>query len=144
MYGGSIAISSMLDKTQAGMWVTRAYILPHLSSPWTMVMVLSFLTILLAESLSPSAVVTIFVPIGMSIAKQFGVDPKVIVYVVASASGLAYALPMSTPAVAIAYSSGYLKVREVIVPAVIMVAVSWLTLLLTAKFWWPILGIVIG
>jgi sodium-dependent dicarboxylate transporter 2/3/5 len=144
MYGGSIALSSILNSTGTGMWVTRHYILPHLSTPWMMVMVLALLTILMAESLSPSAVVTIFVPIGMSIAKQFSLDPKVVVYVVASASGLAYALPMSTPAVAIAYSSGYLKVKEVILPAAIMIAASWLMLLLTAKFWWPILGIHIG
>jgi solute carrier family 13 (sodium-dependent dicarboxylate transporter), member 2/3/5 len=141
MYGGSIALSSILDKAGTGMWVTNKYILPHLSSPWMMVAVLALLTILLAESMSPSAVVTIFVPIGMFIARRFGLDPKVVVYVVASSSGLAYALPMSTPAVAIAYSSGYLKVKEVIVPAAIMVTASWIMLLLTAKFWWPILGI---
>jgi sodium-dependent dicarboxylate transporter 2/3/5 len=91
--------------------------------------------------MSNAAVVAVLVPIGMSIAKEFGLDPKVVVYAVASASGLAYALPMSTPSVAIAYSSGYLKIREVAAPAAIMAAVSWLTLLVAARFWWPVLGI---
>ncbi len=141
MYGGAIAISSILNSTGAGLWLTQKYVLPHLSSPWALILVLSLLTILLTEAMSNSAVVAIFVPIGMSIAKQFGLDPKVVVYAVASASGLAYALPMSTPSVAIAYSSGYLKMKEVLAPAAIMAAVSWTGLLLTAKFWWPILGI---
>jgi len=141
MYGGAIAISSILNSTGAGLWFTQRYILPHLSSPWMLVIVLSLLTLLLTEAMSNAAVVAIFVPIGMSIAKQFGMDPKVVVYAVASASGLAYALPMSTPSVAIAYSSGYLKLSEVVFPAAIMAAVSWLTLLLTARFWWPVLGI---
>jgi sodium-dependent dicarboxylate transporter 2/3/5 len=109
-----------------------------------LMLALSFLSILLAEAMSPSAVVAIVVPIGMSVAKQFGLDPKVVVYAVASASGLAYALPMSTPPVALAYSSGYLRMKEVLLPASMMAIVSWLTLLLTAKFWWPLLGIHVG
>ena len=106
-----------------------------------MVVFLSLLTMLMTEAMSNAAVVAVLLPIGISIASSFGLDPKVVVYTVASASGLAYALPMSTPSVAIAYSSGYLRLREILVPAVILIAVSWLTLLLTAKFWWPILGI---
>ena len=144
MYGGAIAISSILNSTGAGLWVTQRYIIPHLSSPWMVIIVLSMLTILLTEAMSNSAVVAIFVPIGMSIAKQFGMDPRVVVFAVASASGLAYALPMSTPSVAIAYSSGYLRLKEVAAPAAIMAAASWLMLMLTAKFWWPLLGIHVG
>jgi sodium-dependent dicarboxylate transporter 2/3/5 len=141
MYGGAIAISSMLNSTGAGLWFAESYIVPHLSSPWMLIVVLSLLTLLLTEAMSNAAVVAVLVPIGMSIAKEFGLDPKVVVYAVASASGLAYALPMSTPSVAIAYSSGYLKIREVAAPAAIMAAVSWLTLLVAARFWWPVLGI---
>jgi sodium-dependent dicarboxylate transporter 2/3/5 len=141
MYGGAIAISSILNSTGAGLWLAENYVVPHLSSPWMMVITLSLMTILLTEAMSNAAVVAVLLPIGMTIAREFGMDPKVTVYVVASASGLAYALPMATPSVAIAYSSGYLKLKEVALPAIIMVVFSWITLLLTAKFWWPILGI---
>jgi sodium-dependent dicarboxylate transporter 2/3/5 len=144
MYGGAIAISSVLNSTGAGYWLAQTYIVPHLRSAWMLVVVLSLGTILLAEAMSPSAVVAVLLPIGMSLAKQLHLDPKVAGYVIASASGLAYALPMSTPAVAIAYSSGYLQIKEVLVPAAIMAAVSWIGLLLTARFWWPMLGIYIG
>ena len=144
MYGGAIAISSILNSTGAGLWVTQTYIVPHLKSQWMVILALSLITIVMTEAMSNSAVVAVLVPVGMSIAKQFGMDPKVVVYAVASASGLAYALPMSTPSVAIAYSSGYLKMREVLLPASIMAAVSWIALMLTARFWWPVLGIHIG
>jgi sodium-dependent dicarboxylate transporter 2/3/5 len=141
MYGGAIGISSILNSTGAGLWLAQKYILPHLSSPWLMVALLSFVTMLLTEAMSNSAVVAVLLPIGISIADSFGLDPKVVVYVVGSASGLAYALPMSTPSVALAYSSGYLRLKEILVPALILILVSWVSLLLTAKFWWPVLGI---
>jgi sodium-dependent dicarboxylate transporter 2/3/5 len=141
MYGGAIGISSILNTTGAGLWLANTYVVPHLHSPWILIAVLTLATILLTEAMSNSAVVAVLLPIGMSVAKSFGLDPKVTVFAVATASGLAYALPMSTPSVALAYSSGYLRLKEVIVPAAIMVAVSYGVLLLTAKFWWPILGI---
>lgn len=143
MYGGAIAMSSVLNTTDAGVWFTNTFVTPHLSSPWALVMALSLLTMALTEALSNAAVVAIVVPLGMTIAKEFGLDPKVVVYAVASASSMNYVLPMSTPAVALAYSSGYLKIREVIVPASIMWIVSWTTLMLVAKFWWPVVGIAV-
>jgi sodium-dependent dicarboxylate transporter 2/3/5 len=147
MYGGAIAISSILNSEavgRPGLWFANAYIVPHLRSPWALILVLSLVTILLTEAMSNAAVVAVLLPIGISVSKQFGLDPKVVVYAVASASGLAFALPMSTPSVAIAYSSGYLRLKEIAFPAAIMAAVSWIGLMLTAKFWWPVLGIYIG
>ena len=144
MYGGAIAISSILNSEETGrpgLWFATTYIVPHLSSPWVMILVLSLVTIVMTEAISNAAVVAVLLPIGMSLASQFGLDPKIVVYAVASASGLAFGLPMSTPSVAIAYSSGYLRLREVALPAAVMAVVSWIGLMLTAKFWWPIVGI---
>lgn len=144
MYGGAIALSSILNSTKAGNWFAETFVVPHLSSPWTLVIILSLMTMALTEALSNAAVVAIVVPLGLPIAENFGLDSKVVVYAVASASSMNYVLPMSTPAVAIAYSSGYLRIREVIIPASIMWVVSWVTLMLTAKFWWPLLGVVVS
>jgi len=143
MYGGAIAISGILNATGASKWFADTFVVPHLNSPWTLLIALSLFTMALTEALSNAAVVAIVVPIGMAVANQFGMDPKVVVYAVASASSMNYVLPMSTPAVALAYSSGYLKVREVIIPASLMWIISWATLMLTAKFWWPWLGVVV-
>jgi sodium-dependent dicarboxylate transporter 2/3/5 len=143
MYGGAIAISGILNATGASKWFAETFVVPHLSSPWTLLIALSLFTMALTEALSNAAVVAIVVPIGMAIATQFGMDPKVVVYAVASASSMNYVLPMSTPAVALAYSSGYLKVREVVIPASLMWVISWGTLMLAAKLWWPILGVVV-
>jgi sodium-dependent dicarboxylate transporter 2/3/5 len=60
------AISSILNSTGAGIWFTKRFVLPHLDSPWMLMLALSFLSILLAEAMSPSCVVAIVVPIGMS------------------------------------------------------------------------------
>jgi sodium-dependent dicarboxylate transporter 2/3/5 len=141
MYGGAVGISSILNSTGAGEWLTKTYVLPYIHSPFMLIALLSLVTILLTEAMSHSAVVAVIVPIGISVATSFGMNPKAIIYAVGSASGLAYALPMSTPSVAMAYSSGYIRFQDIAVPSVVLTVVSWGLLLLTAKFWWPLLGV---
>jgi di/tricarboxylate transporter len=42
MYGGAIAISSILNSTGAGLWFTKQYVLPHLDSPWMLMLALIY------------------------------------------------------------------------------------------------------
>jgi hypothetical protein len=50
-------------------------------------------------------------------------------------------LPMGTPATAIAYASGFLKSRDIIVSGSVIMAISWLLFLLSVVFVWPHLGL---
>jgi len=91
--------------------------------------------------MSNSAVVAILMPVGISIAKSFHIDPKIITFIIAVPSGLAFCLPMGTPANAIAYSSGYLRLRDLIIPGILLGLLSLLVFILMAKFYWPVLGL---
>lgn len=55
-------------------------------------------------------------------------------------AGLAFALPIGTPANAIAYSSGYLRSRDMFLPSMLLGFVSWVTFNLAVKLYWPLLG----
>jgi len=80
-------------------------------------------------------------PVSLGIAHQFGMDPRVMALVVAVPAGLAYALPIGTPANAIAYSSGHLSMRDMAIPGAILALTSWLMFNLVANWYWPLLGI---
>ena len=47
--------------------------------------------------------------------------------VVAVPAGLGFTLPTGTPSNAIAYSSGYLTVRDMMIPGAILAVSSWIT-----------------
>ena len=64
--------------------------------------------------------------------------------VVAVPAGLGFTLPIGTPANAIAYSSGYLSIRDMMVPGAILAVSSWVVFNLVAWYYWPLLGIHIG
>ncbi len=141
MYGGTIALATALEKTGAAIWVVRKGLGVFPQSPLAVIAVISLVAIVLTECISHAAVVAILMPVGMGMCKTLGLDPKVMTLSIALPAGLAYCLPMGTPATAIAYASGFLKSRDIIVSGVVIMAISWGLFLLSVLFVWPLLGL---
>ncbi|GFO64244.1 sodium/dicarboxylate or sulfate cotransporter [Geomonas paludis] len=141
MYGGTIALASALEKTGAAVWVVKKGMGDHAHSPLAVIAVISLVAILVTECISHAAVVAILMPVGMGLCQTTGMDPKVMTLSIALPAGLAYCLPMGTPATAIAYASGYLKSRDIIVAGAVVMAISWLLFMGSVLFIWPVLGL---
>lgn len=141
MYGGAIALGFTLERTGAAHWFASSVINSLTTNPLLVVVIFTFISIFLTEGISNAAVVAILMPVGISISTNIGLDPKIITYAIAMPSGLAFCLPMSTPANAIAYSSGFLKVKDVIVPGLILNFASLAVFTFFIIFYWPIIGI---
>jgi sodium-dependent dicarboxylate transporter 2/3/5 len=141
MYGGSIALASALEKSGAAQWIVSNGLKVVNPTPFVVIAVVSLVAIFLTECISHAAVVAIFMPIGMGLTKEMGIDPRVMTLAIALPAGLAYCLPMGTPATAIAYASGFLRSRDIIIPGLVVMAISWLLFLTSAWFVWPLLGL---
>jgi sodium-dependent dicarboxylate transporter 2/3/5 len=141
MYGGTIALASALEKTGAAGWVVKKGMGALYDSPLAIIAVISLVAIVLTECISHAAVVAILMPVGMGLCKTTGMDPKVMTLSIALPAGLAYCLPMGTPATAIAYASGYLKTRDIVVSGVVVMAISWLLFMGSVVFVWPLIGL---
>ena len=141
MYGCSIALASAMEKTGAAVWLANKGLSLFELSPFLVVAIVSLIAILLTECISNAAVIAILMPVGLSLSASLGMDPKVMTLAIALPAGLAYCLPMGTPATAIVFGSGYLKARDMIVPGTVIMAISWLLFLASAWFVWPMLGL---
>ena len=86
MYGGAIAMSSILNSTDAGKWFTTDLRCAALEFAVDSVIVLSLMTMALTEALSNCRSGGDRCPFGHVDRRHFGLDPKVVVYAVASAS----------------------------------------------------------
>ena len=144
MYGGAIALGSALTRSGASGWIASVTVSRWAHSPLQVLAFISAVGILLTEAMSHSAVVALLMPVALGIAQQFGIDPRVMAPAVALPSGLAFTLPVGTPGNAIAYSSGYLRLRDMLVPGFVLVAIAWLAFNLTAVYYWPLIGIGAG
>jgi len=141
MYGGAIALGFAMDSTRAAAWVADSTILSRNLAPLTLILVITVTTILLTEGISNAAVVAILMPLGISVARNYGIDPKVITLAIAVPSGLAYMLPMSTPPNAIAYSSGFIDIRDMVKIGSILAVITVVAFMVLARFYWPLIGL---
>lgn len=141
MYGGAICLGAAISKSGAAAWMAQQTIINWAGDPRAVVLILSGLSLVLTEVVSNTAVVALLMPVSLGIAEAFGMDPRVIALVVAVPAGLAFALPVGTPANAIAYSSGYLRMRDLMVPGALLNLVAWIVFNLMAILYWPLLGI---
>lgn len=144
MYGGAIALGAAVSKTGAAVWISKQTISAWAGSPETVVAIISGLSIVLTEALSNSAVVALLMPVTIGVAAEFHMNPAVMALVVAVPAGLGFTMPIGTPANAIAYSSGYLRMRDMMIPGAILAFSSWAVFNLVANFYWPLLGIHFG
>jgi solute carrier family 13 (sodium-dependent dicarboxylate transporter), member 2/3/5 len=144
MYGGAIALGAAVSGSGAAAWMSQRTVSAWAGSGATAVAILSGLSILLTEAMSNSAVVALLMPVTFGVAADFGIEPRVMALVIAVPAGLGFTLPIGTPANAIAYSSGYLRMRDMIVPGAILSVSSWVVFNVVARFVWPFLGIALG
>ena len=144
MYGGAIALGSALNRSGASTFIASVTVSRWAHSPLAVIAMISALGILLTEAMSHSAVVALLMPVALGIAAQFGIDPRVMAPAVALPAGLAFTLPVGTPGNAIAYSSGYLRLRDMLVPGSVMVVIAWAAFNLVARYYWPLIGITLA
>jgi sodium-dependent dicarboxylate transporter 2/3/5 len=144
MYGGAIALGSALHKSGASVWIASLTVSHWAHTPGQVVAILSGIGIVLTEAMSHSAVVALLMPVALGIAQQYGMDPRVMAPVIALPSGLAFTLPVGTPGNAIAYSSGYLRLRDMLIPGSLMVIVAWAVFNLVVRFYWPMIGLTLA
>jgi len=141
MYGGAICLGSALNKTGAAAWLSNMTIGHWTHSAPAVVAAIALVSIALTEAMSNSAVVALLMPVTLGVAAQAGMDPRVMALTVAVPAGLAFAFTIGTPANAIAYSSGFLRLRDILLPGLTLALSAWIVFNLIANFYWPLIGI---
>ncbi|MFQ5456275.1 MAG: SLC13 family permease [Nitrospirota bacterium] len=141
MYGGAICLGSGLEETGAALWLTQNSIGRFVESPIGLLFLLSFASTFFSEAISNTAVVALLMPIAIGLATEFSIDPKVITLILTVPAGLAFILPIGTPATALAFSSGFINVKDTIKAGLIIKIIAWAIFCLMALFYWPLLGI---
>jgi sodium-dependent dicarboxylate transporter 2/3/5 len=141
MYGGAIALGEALEGTGAARWLVGGLMGDVGVSPWVAVAGLAVLSVVLTEFMSNAAAVAVVLPLGFSMAPQLGISPAAIVLTCSMAAGLDFAFPFSSAPNTIAYSSGYLQMRDVLAAGSVMTALQIGLLLLVAWLWWPLIGV---
>ncbi len=123
LFGGGIALANALS--EAGILQVIATRIETFSmATWEIVLLLTFITVILTEVMSNVALVLVFLPIVGAMAKGLGIPVEYLAIPVTLAASSGFMLPMSTPPNVIAFSSGHLKMKDMLLIGLVLDAVS--------------------
>jgi sodium-dependent dicarboxylate transporter 2/3/5 len=142
MYGGAIAVGVAIDRSGAATWLVANLVDGLRLSPLVALIGIAGLAVLLSEVMSNAAAVAVLLPLAFTLAAPFGISPTAMVFTACFGAGLAFTLPISSAPNTIAYSSGYIGMRDMLYAGSIMTVVQLGILLLTAWLYWPRIGII--
>lgn len=139
LYGGAITMGKSLATTGAAAWLAGNVIPFFGDNKWLILFSVVFITIFLTNLMSNTAAVATMLPIGFEMLVSAGINPIMAVMSIAMAGGTSFVLIISTPSVAIAYSSGYISQKNLIKTGLISSIVCLILIMIFAFSYWQFL-----
>ena len=140
MYGGAICLGEVMAETGAALWLAEKLFSGVVDSPITFLLVIALLSTLLTTFMSNSAVIAILLPTAISMSPSYGIHPALATMTVILPSNFAFILPIATPASALAFSSRFLTLKEMIWSGSLLSLLGLGGFLILLIFYWPLIG----
>ena len=107
LFGGGIALSSLLDKSGASLALGQALASQFVTThPFIVILAVAAFIIMLTEFTSNTASAALLVPVFASIATQLNLPKEALVMVIGIGASCAFMLPVATPPNAIVFGKG--------------------------------------
>lgn len=139
LFGGGIALANALEKVgvmaQIGQWLAS---FSHING-FALLIIIVVISIFLSEVMSNVAQVIVFAPVLAALADALHLDPLLLGIPMTLAASAASMMPMGTPPNAIVFSSGHIKLKDMIKAGFVMNIVS---IILISLFCWYVLPLV--
>ena len=140
LVAGGIALGAGIGNSGLDVWLVGLVAWDAL--PLTLLLFLLVgVSLGLSTVISNSATANLLVPLALSLAIGLPIDPTAVGVMVALACALAMALPISTPPNAVAYATGEVQTREMVVSGIVIGGFGALLLALVMPTVWGALGL---
>ncbi|KXK31316.1 MAG: 2-oxoglutarate translocator [Bacteroidetes bacterium OLB12] len=138
LFGGGLCLAQGLSS--AGIiQAVGSYIAQQSQSVNWLLFGLITASIFITELMSNVALVQIFIPVVFGIATNLGIDPILLGMPVTLGASMAFMFPVATPPNAIVFSSGHMKVKDMMKAGFVMNILSLIVIYLAAKLLIPLI-----
>jgi len=145
LFGGGIAIATAFEQTGLAYWVSENVSNIEGLTLFTMVLIATAVVRSLTEFVSNTATATLFIPIMGASAIALGLHPFATIIAVCLASSMCFMMPVATPPNAIAFSSGHMKIKDMIVAGFILSFFVIALIVAVVLYWLPLVwGVDLG
>ena len=129
-----------MAESGAALWLAEKLFSELVESGTVFLIVIAVLSTLFTTFMSNSAVIAILLPTAISMSPAYGINPALATMTVILPSNFAFILPIATPASALAYSSRFLNLKEMIWSGSILSLMGLVFYLFILMFYWPMIG----
>ncbi len=139
LFGGGMALAAGLEKSgligSLGNWMSG---FTNGSSLLLLIISIAIISIMLSEVMSNVAQVIVLAPVVTGMATSLNLDPLLLGIPMTLAASCASMLPMGTPPNAIVFSSGYIRLKEMLTTGFIMNFIAVVLIVLFTKYIMPL------
>ena len=139
MYGGAICLGEVMSQSGAALWLAK-HAFEGTASPIIFLLLVAILSTVLTNFMSNSAVIAVLLPPALSMSDTYGISPSMVAMTVILTSNFAFMLPIGTPASAIAYSSRFISIGEMVRTGSLLSLLGMVAFATLLFFYWPVLG----
>ncbi|MGL4670540.1 MAG: DASS family sodium-coupled anion symporter [Methanobacteriaceae archaeon] len=142
-FGGALSLGAALLTTGAAEWLITGIVSLFGQDPSVLliVIVLMIIAVIITQVMSNIALAAILVPLSVTLAQSQSLPIGTFAVPVAIACSLSFTLPMADPTVAMAYGSGFVKIKDILKAGIpIMIIGIILTIVVMFTIAKPFLG----
>ncbi len=140
MYGGAICLGEVMASSGAALWLSQQVFAGTVQSSTMFLISIALLSILFTTFMSNSAVIAILLPPAISMCSAYDISPALATLTVILPSNFAFILPIATPASALAYSSRYISLGEMVKAGTLLALFGMGCYLFLLFVYWPVIG----
>jgi len=133
LVGGGILLGEAMIVSGSAGRINSAIASLQGTTPTTLIILFSFITLLLTNFISNSATAAIFIPISIDVARIFGSTPVPLTMAIALSATIAFITPIGVPSTALVHSTGHIS-KGTLIKTGILIAIP--TLLVTLIVVW--------
>lgn len=141
--GSGIALGGAMIDTGLSAFIAQQMGGLGVFPPILVIVIIGSIAVLVTMVASNTGAAVILIPIAIPLATGLGIDPLLVVMVIAIAVSMDFALPTGTPPSTIAYSTGKVEMREMITTGLIVDLIAILVLTFVVVWLWGLLGLVV-
>lgn len=141
-FGGGMAIGTLLVETGVSDWIALQLIGLGALPTALVIVLIAGVTVLIGAFISNTACAAMLIPIAIPLSQMLGLDPRLIVTIIAISCSVDFALVTGTPPTMIVYSTGLFTAGEIFRRGLVVDLIGALLLSLGVVWIWQWLGIV--
>lgn len=140
LFAGMLATAEAMDRSGAARMIANWAVvcMGGNPSPVLMLAVLFLWTVMLTQFMPNTACAALLAPIGLSLAKNLGVNPQAVLMAITVAASCAFATPVGTPPNTLVLGPGQYRFIDFVKVGAGLVAVCFIVSLLVIPWVWPL------